>query len=163
MVRDDVWKYVFLTHLCSQKGPFSRQFGTFGGPKRVTCLSIPSGLGKTLDKIIFSAAGTMVDPPLAPTVRGLRCPLYPPSDHPYGGLGISLGDSEDWKPQNMGGCGWTRRPRNSVLSHVAQDGLFDTNGAQSGPFLAILGPFLGHIVESEGKKGLFVTGQSWRM
>ena len=39
-------------------------------------------------------------------------------------------------------------------------GLSDTNGAQSGPFLAIFGPFLGHIVELEGKKGLFVMEQS---
>ena len=39
-------------------------------------------------------------------------------------------------------------------------GLFYINCAQSGPFLAILGPFLGHTVELEGKKGLFVTGQS---
>ena len=36
-------------------------------------------------------------------------------------------------------------------------GLFDTKGAQSRPFLAILGPLLGHIAESEGNKGLFVT------
>ena len=48
-------------------------------------------------------------------------PLAPPSDHWYGGLSVSLGDSEAWKPQKVGGCGWTRCPRNSVLSHVAQD------------------------------------------
>ena len=30
------------------------------------------------------------------------------------------------------------------------------------PFLAIFGPFLGHIVELEGKKELFVMGQSRR-
>ena len=42
-------------------------------------------------------------------------------------------------------------------------GLSDTNGVQSGPFLAIFGPFLGHIVELEGNKGLLVTGQLWRM
>ena len=28
------------------------------------------------------------------------------------------------------------------------------------PFLAIFGPFLGHVVEIEGNKELFVTGQS---
>ena len=28
--------------------------------------------------------------------------------------------------------------------------------------MAIVGPFLGHIVELEGKKGLLFTGQSWR-
>ena len=35
-----------------------------------TCLSIPSGLGTTLEKMIFFAPGTLVEPPLAPTVRG---------------------------------------------------------------------------------------------
>ena len=75
-------KYVFdpfLTHCWSQNGPFSRHFGIFHGPKRATtgskwakkaCLSIPSGLGNTLGKMIFFAPGTLVDPPLAPTVPG---------------------------------------------------------------------------------------------
>ena len=120
----------FLTHFWSRNGPFSRHFGIFHGPKRTTmgskrakntCLSIPSGLGTTLKKIIFFAPGTTVDPPLAPTVRGPSCPPAAPSDHWYRGLGGSLGDSEAWKPQKAGGCGWTRCPRNSVLSHVAQD------------------------------------------
>ena len=53
----------FLTHCLSQKGEFSRHFGIFHGPKRATtgskrpqntCLSIPSGLGTTLEKIFFS-------------------------------------------------------------------------------------------------------------
>ena len=48
--------------------------------------------------MIFFALGTLVDPPLAPTVRGLAGPLAAPSDHWYGGLRISLGDSEAWKP-----------------------------------------------------------------
>ena len=39
-----------------------------------TCLSIPSRLGTTLEKIFFFARGTLVDPPLAPTVRGLAGP-----------------------------------------------------------------------------------------
>ena len=97
----------FLSHFWSQNGPFSRHFGIFRGPKRATtgskrakntCLSIPSGLGTTLKKIIFFAPGTPVDPPLAPTVRGLAGPPAAPSDHWYGGLGVSLGDSEAWKP-----------------------------------------------------------------
>ena len=112
----------FFTFFWSQNGPFSRHFGIFHGPKRVTtgskrakntCLSIPSGLGKTLGKMIFFAPGTLVDPPLAPAVRGPGCPPAVPNDHWYGGLGISLGDSEGWKPQKVGGCGWTRCPRNS--------------------------------------------------
>ena len=92
----------FLSHFWSQNGPFSRHFGIFRGPKRATtgskranntCLSIPSGLGTTLKKIIFFAPGTPVDPPLAPTMRGLGCRLTPPSDHWYGGLGVSLGNA----------------------------------------------------------------------
>ena len=63
-----------------------------------TCLSIPSGLGTSLEKIIFFALGTLVDPPLAPTVRGLAGPPAAPSDHWYGGLRVSLGHCEAWKP-----------------------------------------------------------------
>ena len=56
----------FLTHCWSQNGPFSRHFRIFHGPKRATtgskwpkntCLSIPSGLGTTLEKIFFSPWG----------------------------------------------------------------------------------------------------------
>ena len=57
----------FLTHFWSQNGPFSRHFGIFHGPKRITtgskraqntCLSIPSGLGTTLKKNgFFSSQG----------------------------------------------------------------------------------------------------------
>ena len=48
-----------------------------------------------------------------------------------------------------------RSPRDGTFLVL---GRFDTNSAHSGPFLAIFGPFLRHIVESEGNKGLFVTG-----
>ena len=111
MVQDHFWKNAFLTHFLthcwSQNGPFSRHFGIFHCPKRATtgsnwpkntCLSIRSGLGTTLEKMIFCALGTLVDPPLAPTVRGLAGPQAAPSDRWYGGLRVSLGDSEGWKP-----------------------------------------------------------------
>ena len=97
----------FFTQCWSQNGPFSRHFGIFHGSKRATtgskrpkntCLSIPSGLGTTLEKIFFFALGTLVDPPLAPTVRGLAGPPAAPSDQWYGGLRVSLGDYEAWKP-----------------------------------------------------------------
>ena len=65
--------------------------------------SIPSGLGAYLEKMIFFAQGTPVDPLLAPTVREPRCRPAPPSDHWYGGLGDLLGESEAWKPQKVGG------------------------------------------------------------
>ena len=164
----------FLTHFWSQNDPFSMHFGIFHGPKRATtgsnqakkaCLSIPSGLGTTLEKMIFFALGTLVDPPLAPTVHGLGCPPAPPSDHWYGGLRVRLGDSEGWKPQKVGGCGWTRCSQNRILSHVAQDtarAWFRGVGAHCadfGAFWRLFGLFLGHIVELEGNRGLFVTGQ----
>ena len=52
------------------------------GPKCAnnTCLSIASGLGKILKKMLFFALGTLVDPLYAPTVRGPGCPPAPPSD-----------------------------------------------------------------------------------
>ena len=80
----------FLTHCWSQNGQFLRHFGIFHGPKRATtgskrpknpCLSMPSGLGTTLEKMIFFALGTLVDPPLAPTVRGLAGLPAAPRDH----------------------------------------------------------------------------------
>ena len=167
----------FPTLFWSQNGPFSRHFAIFHGPKRVTtgskrakntCLSIPSGLGTTLEKMIFFALGTSVDPPVAPAVRGPGCPPAPPSDEWYGGLRVSLGDFEAWKPQKLGGCGWIRCPRNSDLSHVAQDtsrSWFRGVGAHCadfGSFWRLFGPFLGHIVELGGNQELLVTVKSSR-
>ena len=131
-----------------------------------TYLSIASSPGTTSEKIIFFAPGTLMDPPLAPTVRGPCCPPAAPSDHLYGCLGGSLGNSEAWKPQKVGGCGWTRCPRNSVLSHVAQDtarALFRGAGAHGADFRAfwrLFGPFLENIVELKGTRGPFDTGKS---
>ena len=48
--------------------------------------------------MIFFALGTLVDPPLAPTVRGLAGPPAAPSDHWYAGPRVSLGDSKAFKP-----------------------------------------------------------------
>ena len=48
-------------------------------------------------KYLFFAPGTLVDPLLAPTVRGLAGPPAAPSDHWYRGLRVSLGNSEAWK------------------------------------------------------------------
>ena len=168
----------FWTHCWSQNGPFSRHCGIFHGPKcattgskraKNTCLSIPSGLGTTLEKMFFPASGTLVDPPLAPTVRRLACPPAPPSDHWYGGLRVSLGDFEAWKPPKVGGCGWTRCPRNRILSHVAQDMAcawfrgVGAHGADFGAFWRFFRPFLGHIVELKGTRGLSDTVKSSRM
>ena len=101
-----------------------------------------------------------MDPPLAPAVRGPGCPPASPSDHWFGGLGVSLGESKAWKPQKVGGCGWTRCPRNRILSHVAQDtarAWFRGVGAHCadfGAFWRLFGTFLGHIVELKGSTGL---------
>ena len=109
-----------------------------------------------------------MDPPLAPAVRGLGCPPAPPSDHWYRGLGGSLGDSEAWKPQKVMGCGWTRCPRNSVLSHVAQGTArswfrgVSAHCADFGAFWRLFGLFLGHIGELGGNKELLVTVKSSR-
>ena len=116
--------------------------------------------------MIFFAVWTLVDPRLAPTVRRPGCPLAPPNDRWYGGLGVSLGDLEAWKPQKRGGCEWTRCPRNPILSHVAQDtarAWFRVVGAHCadlGAFWRLFGPFLGHIVELKGNRGLFDTVKS---
>ena len=82
------------------------------------------------------------------------------------GLGVSLGNSEAWKLQKVGDCGWTRCPRNSDLSHIAPDtarSWFWACLTQTTHIWAIFGhffgPFLRHIVELEGKKGLLGTGQ----
>ena len=167
----------FLTHFWSQNGPFSRHFGIFHGPKRVTtgskraqntCLSTQVVWEQLWKKMIFFSPGTLVDPPLAPAMRGPGCPPAPPSNHWYGGLGVSLGDFEAWKPQKVGGCGWNRCPRNRIWSHVAQDtarAWFRGVGAHCAYFVAFwrpFGPFSGHIVELEGTRGVFDTVKSSR-
>ena len=87
---EDIYMYIYI---------YIPKRATTGSKRpKNTCLSIPSGLGTTLEKIIFFALGTLVDPPLAPTVRGLAGPPAAPSDQWYGVLRVSLGNSEAWKP-----------------------------------------------------------------
>ena len=165
----------FLTHCSSQNGPFSRDFGIFHGPKRATTaskrpkntrLSISSGLGTTLEKMIFFALGTLVDPPLAPTVRGLAGPPAAPSDHWYGVYVSRWAILRLGNHKKGGGCGWTRCPRISFLSHVAQDtarSWFRGAGAHCAVFGALwrlFGPFVRHIVELEGTKSPLVARKS---
>ena len=67
-----------------------------------------------------------------------------------------------------GGFGWTRCPGNSGWSHVAQDtarAWLRGVGARCADFVAfwhLFGPFLGHIVELKGTRGLFDTAKSSR-
>ena len=67
----------------------------------------------------------------------------------YWGLGVRLGNSEGWwKPQKVGDCGWSRCPRNRILSHVAKDmaySWFVDVGSQSTQNLELLGAFLGRF------------------
>ena len=66
----------------------------------------------------------------------------------------------------MGGCGWTRCPWNSDLSHVAQDTArawfrdVAAHCADFGPFWRLFGPFLGHIVELKCTIGLLDKAKS---
>ena len=66
MVQHHFWKHKkfsrFLTHFWSENGPFSKHFGIFHGPKRVTtcskwakntCLSIPNGPTSLVEKRVF--------------------------------------------------------------------------------------------------------------
>ena len=160
----------FLTHCWSQNGPFSRHFGIFHGPKRATtgskrpkntCLSIPSGLGTTLEKIILLAPGThRWPPPCGVGWPALRLHQVTPGTGVYVSRWASLRGENH---QKWGVAGWTRCPRNSFLSHVAQDtarSWFRGAGAHCavfGAFWRLFGPFLGHIVELEGTKGPLVT------
>ena len=66
--------YPFLTHFSSQNGPFSRHFGIFHGPKRVTtgsklaknvCLNILIGPGSLLEKRVFDPFGPILGPKTA--------------------------------------------------------------------------------------------------
>ena len=68
----------------------------------------------------------------------------------------------------MGACGWTRSPRNRILKHIAQDTArawfrgVSAHCADFGAFWRLFGPFLGHIVELRGTRGLFDTAKSSR-
>ena len=167
----------FLAHLWSQNGPFSRLFGIFHGPKRVTtgskrdknsCWSIPSGLGTTLEEMIFFAPRTLVDPPLAPPCASRAALRLHQVTIGTGVYASRWGILRVGDHNIVGGCRWTRRPRNLVWSHVAQDtarSWFWGYLTQTTHIQAIFSYFSAisqHIAELEGKKGLFVMGQSRR-
>ena len=141
----------FLTRFASQKGPFSRHFGIFGGLKRATggskqakttCFGIPRGLGATLVTAIFLPRVDPMDPFWHPPVWVATCRLPQHNGLCYRGLGARLRDFEGWKRQKVGGCGWTRCPQDRVLSHVAQDMPRSWFRAGCGQFAQILGLFV---------------------
>ena len=101
----------FFTLFCSQSGPFSRHFGIFHGPKRITtgskrakntCLSMPNGLGSLLEKRVFDPFFVPKQPifkafwdfPWAKTrPHGLPNPSFEPETHRWhpGDGGAKLG------------------------------------------------------------------------
>ena len=120
-------KQVFLAHFelvvtrfgpwnipkCLENGPLWDQKWVKNGSKTCFSKSDPGPvamlkqmfLAHNFGKNHFFRPGDPGGPPLAPTVRGLYYPPAPPSDHWHGGLGVSLGDSEAWKPQKWGVAG----------------------------------------------------------
>ena len=110
--------------------PVSRHFGIFRVPKwattsskwsKTTCFSVAHGLGSFLRKVIFLPLLDPVDPFGHPPVWASACSLPQPSGPRHWGLGVLSSNSEGWKPQKVGGCGWNRCPRNRILSHAAKD------------------------------------------
>ena len=85
----------FLTHFLSQNSPFSRHFGSFGGPKQATtsskrakntCFGIPCGLESFLKKDIFLHPVDLVDPFCHPPLWATSWSLPQPTG--YGALGV---------------------------------------------------------------------------
>ena len=145
----------FSTHFWSQNSASSRHFGIFGGPKwattsskqsKNTCFSITHGLGSFLRKVIFLPHWTILTH-LGTHLFGLELAACRSLvGLGTGVLGVHLGNFEAWKPQKVGGCGWTRCPRNRVFSHVAKDmacSWFVAVARQSAQNLGLLGAFLG--------------------
>ena len=120
----------FFAHLLSQNGSFSSVFLFFHSPKCITssskqvknsCLSILSGVGSTLETLIFLCPRD----PGEPTVGTPRARARLPSGPSKGTLVRSsrplAGQTSDLEPQQVGGSVWTTYPRNLFWSHLAQD------------------------------------------
>ena len=89
----------FLTQFWSQNIPFSRHFGSLGGPQRATmsskrakntCCGIPCGLRSFLKKFFFFLHPVdLVDPFWHPALWANSGSLPQPTGPRYGALGIS--------------------------------------------------------------------------
>ena len=120
-----------------------------------THVGTPSHLGH-MDRVAATMpsqahAGAAQEAPDIGQWEGQDVPLVRPSSCNVKG---GIPSSRRYLPTYLG-----FEPRSPRYGPFLVLGLFDTNSAHSG-FLAILGPFLGHIVEIEGNKVLFVMGQS---
>ena len=157
------------------KRPIFKAFWVFPWPKtrphrlkraKKQLFEHPKWSRNNFEKNHFFRPGDPGGPTVGPRRARAVLPCGYTTDHWYGGLGVRLGDSQGWKPQKVGGCEWTRCPRNRNLSHVAQDtasAWFRGVGAHCadfGAFWRLFGPFLGHIVELKGTRGLFETVKS---
>ena len=87
----------FLTHFLSQNSPFSRHFGTLGGPKQATtssnrstrtCFGIPCGPRSFLKQVIFLHRITLADPFWHPPLWATSCSLPRTTGPKYGGVGV---------------------------------------------------------------------------
>ena len=76
--------------------------------------------------MIFFAPGT-------PIVHGPGCPPAPPSDPWYGGLGVLLGESEAWKPQEAWGTVRSVRAVNVVHAKQKMQKTKQDDGSMSKP------------------------------
>ena len=117
------------------------------------------------EKSLFLHPLDPIDPFWHPPLWATSCRLPQPTGPRYGGLGVSEGNFEGWKPLKVGSCGCIRCARNCVLSHVAQDmvlvwGYRRPMCTNFGAFGGLLGAVRGHIVELEGPRGPFGTGKS---
>ena len=182
-VQDHFWKSAlfdpFANHFRSSNGPFSRHVGILHGPKRVitgsnwaksTCLSIPSRLESTSEIWFFSPYEpwwTHRYPQACAGRAAFRLHEVTTGTGVYASCRAILRLGET---QKLASCGRTKCPRKSILSHEAQDTarspfwacLTQTVRCTFRPFVAIFGPFLGHIVELELNYGLLVMEQSRR-
>ena len=114
---------------------------------------------QTVDRVSTKRARAAAEEPEGPDV------LHVPQAYTNGSFGL---EALRTGFAVYGGCGWTRCPRNRILSHAAQDtarAWFRGVGAHCadfGAFWRLFGPFLGHIVELKGTRGLSDTVKSSR-
>ena len=103
----------FLT-IVGPKRPIFKAFWDFPWPKTrhhglKTALKHlfehPKWSRNNFGKNLFFRPGDPGAPTVGPHCAWLAGPLAAPSDHWYGGLGGSLGNSEAWKPEKVGVVG----------------------------------------------------------
>ena len=102
MVQDHFWKNTVWTCCCQCLMDFAWP-ETHHHVLRTRLLEHPKEYRNNFEWNCFFAPGALGDPLLAPTVCGPSCSPAPPNDDCYAALGGSLGVSQGWGPQNVGG------------------------------------------------------------